>query len=241
MATRIAKPAVTALADIKAKLSAEVENIQDQISKPSGNRIRTKGKVFTFPDGGVDEGPISLVVVDFVTRNKYYIGKYDENNPTPPECFAVGKTIKDLKPSPNSPDIQAKSCAECPLNQFGSDGKGKACKNTRMLAVLPPDEVSPTAELMTLEVSPTALKNFDAMANTVKKLYGMPLIGAVIDVEFNPTVDYPSLLFKNPEENRNVEAHYNRREDAEVLLFSEPDFAPPTAPVAPTRARRARA
>ena len=60
---------------------------------------------------------------------------------------------------------------------------------------------------------------------------------------FNLTIvnRYKALLFKNPEENRNVEAHYNRREDAEVLLFSEPDFAPPTAPVAPTRARRARA
>lgn len=233
-----AKANVTALADIRAQLAAEVANIQEQIGKPSGNKIKIKDKTFGFPDGSLDEGPISLTIIDFVSRNKFYTGKFDPKNPAPPECFAVGKNLKDMKPSANSPQPQASNCAECPNNQFGSDGRGKACKNTRFLAVLPPDVTDPSAELMTLEVSPTGIQRFDAMVNSVAKLYRKALIEVSIDVGFDERHDYDTLVFSNPQEltDEVVAAHFARRAEAEAILTAEPDFA--TAPAKPA-ARRA--
>ena len=237
--TAVAKPNPTSLANIRSQLQAEVQNLKEQIGKPSGNKIKLKDKTFVFPDGSVDEGPINVVVIDFVSRNKFYATKYNPNDPSPPDCFAVSRKISEMKPSPDSPSPQAASCAECPLNQFGSDGKGKACKNTRFLAVIPPDEVSPTAELMTIEVSPTAVKNFDATVSTVEKLYGLPPIGVSLDVSFNPNEDYSTLIFSNPQENSNLEAHFARRADAETILMAEPDFTQAAAP-APAPKSRAR-
>lgn len=233
--TAIAPAASTAIANIRASLAAEVEHIADQIGKPGGNKIKTTDKVFTLPDGSQDEGPLSLVIVDFVSRNKYYTGRYDPNTLEPPVCFAVGKSLRDLKPSAQSSEPQAASCAECPLNQFGSEGKGKACKNSRYLTVLPPDTTDPAADLMTLEVSPTGVSKFDAMVGTVAKLYGVPPVGVSLDVSFDQTKTYPSLVFSNPQPLTDdlIVAFASRRPEADMILMAEPDMAPAMPPPAP--------
>ena len=228
----------SAVSNIKDQLAQEVAGIQDSIGSASGNRIKTSDKMFTFPDGTTDQGPISLVVVDFVSYNALYEGKYDAKNPQPPICFAIGKSIKDMAPSPNAPEPQASSCAECPMNQFGSDGDGKACKNARRLAVLGPDDVDPEADLMTLDVSPTALKRFDGYVSTVARLHEVPPIGVVTDVGFDPNSTYSSLTFGNPAPNENLEAHFARRAEAEALLTTEPDVSSASTPAKPARTRK---
>ena len=231
-----AKAGVTALADIRAQLAAEVAHLKDQIGKPSGSKIRLKDKTFSFPDGTLDGGPITLAIVDFVSRNHYYVGKYDPKSPALPVCFAVGKNLKDMKPSPNSPEPQASSCADCPNNQFGSDGRGKACKNTRYLAVLPPDNTDATTELMTLEVSPTGIKKFDALIATLANQNRNPMEVSV-DVAFDERYEYDTLTFNNTQElpEEVIIANFGRRAEAESILTVEPDFAPAPAKQAPAR------
>ena len=85
-----------------------------------------------------DPTALELVVVDFVTTHNFYAGRFDKDNIVPPDCFAIGVDPKNMVPSPNAPNPQAKDCQSCPMNAWGSDGKGKACKNGRKLAVLPP-------------------------------------------------------------------------------------------------------
>jgi hypothetical protein len=214
----------TALAEIQKELALEAANIAQQISSlGGGNKIKTKDKVFTFPDGTTSPGPLDVVIVDFVSRNNFYEGRYDPNNPAGPICFAIGKNVKDMAPSPNAPEPQADDCASCPMNQFGSDGNGKACKNTRLMAVLAPDSTDPQAELMTLEASPTALKNFDAYVATVAAMHGVPPVGVITSVAFHPEKTYPTLVFGNPRRNENVNLHFGRRAEAGVLLSREPD------------------
>lgn len=225
----------TSVANIQEQLKQEVAALGGQVGAISGNKIKTENKVFTFPDGSTSNDPISLVVVDFVSynvlyRNKFEGKKYDANDRTPPMCFAIGKTIKDMRPSPNAPEPQADSCAECPMNQFGSDGAGKVCTNTRRLAVLSPDDVDPQAELMLVEVSPTALKRFDAFVSTVAKLHELPPIGVSVEVGFDDSVTYPSLTFSSPEPNQNIAVHFARRSEAEMLLTREPDLSVEAAP-----------
>lgn len=250
MATRATKTtavatkagAALALADIKAKLSEAAANLVEQIGQAAQNKIGTEDSQFKFPDGTVDAGPINLVILDFVSRNKYYTAPYKKGSISPPLCYAIGKNINAMKPSPKAAEPQAPTCAECPHNQWGSDGtSGKACKNSRFLAVVAPDDVSTDSKIMTLEVSPTALKNFDAMVNTIARLYETPPIGAVVEVSFNEGLKYPSLVFSRPEENVNLAAHYARLPEVDQLLFAELDTgAAPSAPpasVPPVRAR----
>ena len=119
------------------QLAKEAAEISKRIATPSGDRIRfNSNRSLITPDGGEGE-ELEVVVVDFVSSNLFYDGPFDRDNPQPPGCFAIGVEPSLLVPSPNSPNKQAETCSACPNNQFGSAGKGKACKNTRLLAVMP--------------------------------------------------------------------------------------------------------
>lgn len=238
--TAVAKRGSTDVANIQAQMAQEVAGITDQINQGGGSKIKTTDKQFTFPDGTVEDGPIQVVIVDFVSTNSLYEGAYDPNNPEPPICFAVGKNIKEMKPSANSPEPQAESCAECPMNQFGSDGNGKACKNRRRLALLGPDDVSAEDELMIIEVSPTGLKRFDGYVGTVAKMHQIPPIGVVTEVGFNPDLSYPTLTFSFDALNENIGEHFERRSEAEMLLMAEPDFSGAAAEAKPAKRGRSR-
>lgn len=228
-----AKPG-TAVATVK-KTSGAVVNIQDMLRKQaeamnertspaSGIMIRvTQDKKLVLPDGQkVDE--LDVVIVDFVARNEFYEGAFDKDNMTPPACFAIGTSPTKLVPSDNSPVKQADACSECPMNAFGSAGAGKACKNGRILAVLPPDADADTP-LWLLKVSPTALKGFDGFVQGVARTFQAPPVAVVVTVSFDENVTYASLRFSNPQPNDNLAVHFARQDEAKTLLEQEPDVS----------------
>ena len=221
--TTVAKRGNTSMANVNEQLAAEAGAIAEQIGRPAGNKIKTADKQFQFPDGTVDAGPIRVVILDFVSRNDLYEGKWDPKNPNPPSCFAMGKVLKDMTPDPESPKIQSDNCAGCPNNAFGSNGDGKACKNTRLLAVIPEDAKS-EEEIMTISVSPTALKAFDAYVSTIARLFQTPPIGVSTEIGFHPERYYSSLMFGNPEPNKSVAEHLSLREAAQSILYAKPDL-----------------
>lgn len=231
----------SALVDMRAKMRAEVAALAERLGAPGGDVIKiTQDKFFQFPDGTKHPGPINLVIVDFVAANNFYDGPYDPNNISPPACFAIGLNPTELAPSDNSPVKQATSCAVCPLNAFGSDGKGKACKNTRVLAVLPPGATKDTP-LWVLKTSPTAIKPFDAYVKSVANSFELPPIGVVTEISFDPAQTYGSLRFGNPQPNADFDVCYSRRREAMERLMVEPDVSayepppPPKQAVAPVR------
>jgi len=228
----IAKRANTSMsaAAIKEQLQNEAAGIQSQIGAPDTKAIRIKDKVFTLPDGTVIQDSLDVVIIDFVSRNNFYEGKWDPKNPEPPVCFAIDKSANALVPSPNSADLQVKKgedCTACAMNQWGSDGDGKACKNTRLLAVVLPDAEEP--EVYTLSVPPTAIKGYDGYVGSVAKLYQLPPIGVRTTITFHQEKNYPLPLFSNPVPNEDIQEHFGFREEAETLLFVEPE-APAPAP-----------
>jgi hypothetical protein len=219
------KPTSSAVVSIQEQLKAQALAQANKIAPPSGINIRiTQDKKFQLPDGSTVEGPLDLVIVDFVSRNTFYEGTYDPKNITPPACFAIHPEPKQLVPSDNSPVKQADDCASCPMNQFGSAGTGKACKNSRVLAVLPPDATEDTP-LWLLTVSPTALKGFDGYVGAVARTFQMPPISVVTSVDFNPGQTYASLTFSDPRPNENVAVHFARQAEAKELLAVEPDVS----------------
>ena len=228
-AVAVKKPTSGALVSIREQLAAQAADTASRTAPPTGSKVQLKGGKFKFPDGTETAGPVRLVIVDFVTTHAYYPGKFDANNIQPPECFAIGTNPKAMLPSPHSPNIQAKDCQTCQQNQFESSGKGKACKNGRKLAVLPPGADADTP-IWTMDVSPTAIKGFDAYVQSVARMFQTPPVGVVTTVAFDDTVDYTKLVFSNPEPNEDLEVCFGRQEEARTTLETEPDVSGYQAP-----------
>lgn len=228
-----------AVVDIQAMLRAQAAAVADKTAPASGISIRvTQDKQFVLPNGQkTDE--LDVVIVDFVSRNEFYEGAFDKDNMTAPACFAIGTTPTKLIPSANSPQVQCEDCASCPMNAFGSAGKGKACKNMRLLAVMPPDADEETP-LWLLKVSPTALKGFDGYVQSLARAQQAPMT-MITTVSFDENVTYASLRFKDAGINENVAVHFGRLEEAKDLLNQEPDVSRYEAPkpVGKPQARRA--
>lgn len=235
------KKANTNLVDIKAQLAAQVAALAERTAPATGSAVRiTQDKKFKFPDG-TEDTKFSAVIVDFTTTRKFYPGAFDPNNITPPACFAISQQPKGMIPSVNSPEKQAESCDTCPNNQWGSAGAGKACKEGRKLAILPPlEEGEDPAQLpiWTMEISPTGIKPFDGFVSSTAKMFGVPPVGVIADVGFDQGQTYASVRMSNPEPNPALGEYLARQAEAQDILAVEPDVSGygQEAP-APTRGR----
>jgi hypothetical protein len=151
--------------------------------------------------------PLQVIVVADALQNIYYDTDYDPSVKHPPACFAVGEAVEGgdalLHAHPTSPNIQGGAndhdCATCEMNRYGTAerGKGKACANTRQLAVVMADDpaLEGPGELKwaQLQISPAGLpawgKFVSGLANIVKR----PPWGVVTQFTFDK---------KNPIESR---------------------------------------
>jgi len=238
----------TALATIDQELSNEVALLKQQIGQPGGRAIKVNPTgSFTSPEGMDLGNEIQVVVVDFISKNFFYDGPYVPQTPSAPACYAANKVIADMAPDPDCPSPQAETCAKCPLNQFGSgnNGKSKACKNTRELAVLLVDQNNPDAlgdpstPLYTLSLPPTALRSFDGAAAVVARTLGGPPLKAILTVTATNAGTYALIAFSDPVANPHYADHAQRRAEAAELLARKPDFSNYAAP-APVRRPPAR-
>ena len=211
-----------ALESIQERIKAELVNQSNTVAPPAGRNISTKGKVFTLPDGTSSQGPMQAVILDHRNHNRYYTKAYDPQNPAPPDCFAISKEIPGMAPSDNSPEKQAKSCGECPMNQFGSaaNGKGKACRNMIRLAIASSDADGNT-EPMILTVSPTGLKSWNSLVNNLTSTGLLP-VQVVTEIAFDSNAPYPTLTFKAKEAHDQLETFWQLRDKAQLLLDQEP-------------------
>lgn len=220
--TRVAKAKSTAV--VTQDFAQELEDLRGRLQAPSGDKIKVENKQFKLPNGDTSD-VLSGIIVDFVYFNAYYDAAYDPNNITPPACFAIHPDPTGAVPSPNSPDVQDTACQTCWANQFGSAGKGKACRNSVMVALLPPDADENTP-FMLLNVSPTALKSFSGYLSSVLRMQRPPY-SVVTDVFCDPNVKYDSMRFTNPQpvDPEVLEIVRARRGEARERLMVEPDVS----------------
>lgn len=241
--TALAKPKTQLPANLQADMEAELAAFKSRVAAPTGNRIDTDEKLFTLPNGETGES-LNVIIVDFVAYNAYYDKPWNPNQIVPPNCFALGLEPAGMVPSENSPEMQAESCAACWANQWKSaaNGTGKACTNSRLLALVSPNATEDTP-IMILKVTPTALKNFDAYVSGVARSFQRPPRGVITEITFDPNVKYSSLRFGNPVActNDQMAMAYARRTEAMDLLMCEPDVSSfqAAAAAAPARGKRA--
>lgn len=219
------------------QLAQEAAEIAKRIAAPSGDRIRfNANRAFITPDG-MEGDTLEVVIVDFVSSNMFYDGVFDRDNPMPPACFAIGPEPSMMTPSTNSPNRQSDTCTACPNNQFGSaqTGKGKACKNTRLLAVMPAPVDGVTDEdlpVWIMSVPPASLKAFDSYVASLAAKHRTVPIGVVTEITLDQSVTFASPRFRvvRPLKPTEFGTFMPRRGEASQRLAAEPDvsqYAPP--------------
>lgn len=172
---------------------------------------RVVGKDGTFYLGEqVLPSPLEAIVVAEAHLNVWYPDAYDPDSPSPPGCFALAPSLqKDpatgdsvdgtgedaMKAHATSPQIQGgpngHDCATCEMNKFGSAevGRGKACANTRVLAIVMKDDPAfGTKSPLTwaqMSISPTGLAPWGKFVKGLAQIEGRPPHGCVIQFDFN--------------------------------------------------------
>lgn len=151
--------------------------------KPTSSTLTVKAGILAYNGTAVAGNKLECIIIASTHANLLYEGKYDPNNITNPVCYAYSEdpdTI-ELKPHPKSSKPQCETCADCWANQWESDpdgGRGKACKNSRVLALIPAGvtaEDVATAEVATLKLPVMSVnKKWAPYVHKVATLYGMP-------------------------------------------------------------------
>ena len=168
--------------------------------------VSIKGKVFHVQRGnertlvtkGEDSEPASSLeaVILAVNPNKskiFYDHGYEEGSLAKPTCYSND----GITPAANAESPQAKKCALCPHNQWGSritdsGGKGKACADAMRLAIAPPDQLN---DPMLLRVPAASLKTLGQYGLQLAKR-GVEPHHVVTKIGFDYNVAHPALTFK---------------------------------------------
>lgn len=212
---------------IQERIKKDLEEAQQQVEATNVERIRMSGKGFKVPGDTSNKAVPSIrgVIVDFITANMHYPQDYDEENPTPPNCFAQGRIPRDMVPDPACSEPQAEACKGCPKNEFESGkGKSKACKNTRQLALIA-EGADVDSHIWLLSVPPGSIRYWDTYVSTVLKgQYSLPPIGVLTEVFMDQNKDYAAPRFKVDRvlEEDELEFYYSRKGEATAILFQKP-------------------
>ena len=161
------------------------------VERPSVSTIGTRAGQLTYNKVAVPNNKMDAIIIASTHSNMYYTESFDPDAPVNPTCYAYSATGTDMKPHPSVATPQHDNCAECPHNKWGSaeKGRGKACKNTRVLALVPADvkpEEVPVCELAVLKLPVTSVENFSNYVNKVAVLYKRPPLGVVTTISTKP-------------------------------------------------------
>ena len=147
---RAPKPSANALVPWDEQLAKDAEIAAGMEANSGGGQFFSfKSGILSFNDMPMPNNEMAVIILDSIFENVFYEGEYDPNNPTPPTCFAFGR--EELTVGPHQAVIdkgqdQHTNCQGCPMNQWGTaeKGRGKACRNTRRLGVIPAGEFTKT-------------------------------------------------------------------------------------------------
>lgn len=168
------------------------QGVQQEANVGGGQFISFKSGQISYQGNAIKGNELDVIAIDSVFENQYNPEKYDPDNPQPPVCYAFGRDEEELAPHPECADPQHETCKGCPHNEFGTadNGKGKACKNTRRIAVIPGDtleeDVLRTAEAAYIRLPVTSVKGWASFVKMVKAMTGLPTLGVVATISTVP-------------------------------------------------------
>lgn len=119
------------------------------LERPAVGRIAFRAGIMTYQNQPIPGNKLGVVIAASAKEHALYQNvldqrPFDPNKPEAPICYALSLDGESMAPHPQSVKKQAPTCAECRWFAWGSDlrgGKGKACKESRRLVVLPSSAV----------------------------------------------------------------------------------------------------
>lgn len=180
--------------DVLAKLAAQAKDASAK-ERPSISRISLKSGVMSYGGTPMPGNKMEAVVMAASFRNVWYAGRYDPNNIVNPNCFALGEDDDNLAPHPNVSEPVHPTCKGCPKNEWASDpngGRGKACKQTRRLVLIPGSAVDKgaediiTAEMAVMDIPVTSVRHYSSFVNALAASANVPPYAAVAEISVVP-------------------------------------------------------
>jgi len=206
MSTEVTKPAASAVAVPSARFAALAEAAKAAAAKerPSITKVSLKAGVISIGGQPAPGNRLEGVVLATTYRNTFYPGRYDPNNIVNPKCWALSVTDEGMAPGDTVLKPEHTACESCPRSEWGSDlngGRGKACKQSRRLVILPADALKgddfvdriKSAELAILDVPVTSVKNWAQYVNILASTVQLPPWAVVTEFSTKPD---PKTQFK---------------------------------------------
>lgn len=126
------------------------------------------------PNGPQSEKSLKGIVLATRDGRLYWRGEFGGGSGQPPDCISDDATVgRGIRWEKDTQGIH--SCDECRLSKFGSDGRGQACKQIKLVLMLTPSSMVP----MILSLPPTSLQ--------LMRQYALRLIGAKLKLQMVET------------------------------------------------------
>lgn len=167
--------------------------------RPAVGKFSTKAGMLRYGGDIVAGNNLDVIILYGSYRNTFYGSAYDPDNIKNPDCFSLAETDEGMVPDDNSAEKQNPTCGGCPRSAWGSDvdkmtgkqKKGKACKESRRLIMMPLTSLESMdaikgGELGMLDLPVTSAKNYGALVNSVAATVGLPLYATVVNVKLQP-------------------------------------------------------
>lgn len=165
-------------------------------------RLSLRGRKFRLIEGGeeirkpADEIFVVILAVEpgaGLMAKTFYSKGYVSGDSSPPDCSSAN----GVTPDPWISEPQSSKCNGCPKNVFGSavsrnGGKAKACKDSKRLWVVEPDNLEGT--VYALGVPVTSLKPM-AEYGAMLKANGVPSAAVITKISMKDT-EFPELIFE---------------------------------------------
>lgn len=168
------------------KASTAVMSIQEQIAQQIARQnetaqgLRSSGSYIGFKNAQLKVDGISIPtnelnvrVLAALSERAWYSKDFDADAVQVPDCYALDDSVPHLESS----NPQADNCGDCPHNKWGSAtrGKGKACRESARVIVIPANVPLASAQMYTAKVPVTSLStvtSFTSRCGQAQKLMG---------------------------------------------------------------------
>jgi hypothetical protein len=182
--------------DVLARLAAKAQNVA-AAERPSVSKFGLKSGVLSYGGNPIPNNEVEVIVLTAVHRNTWYAGRYDPNNIVNPNCFSMSLSGEDMVPDKVVTDPPHSTCKGCPKSEWKSDPntlKGKACKESRRLVLIPatvlqdadPAAAVMAAELAIMDLPVTSGKNYSNFVNSLAAVANVPPYAAVTNIKVTP-------------------------------------------------------
>jgi hypothetical protein len=198
VATQEQNTAVALPMDMLAELAADAKAAA-AVERPAISTISLRAGIISYGGEPVKGNKLRTVIVAASHVNTLYLTKWDPDNASNPSCFSISENGENMVPHPSVISPPSKTCAACPQFQWGSDikdgvpSKGKRCKESRRLVLLPesslesPEDVA-AAEMAVVKLPVTSVKAWGGFVNTLKATLDLPPYAVVTEISTQPDV-----------------------------------------------------